>query len=172
MEHDRVRETIADAIHDGLTLLGYGRRQHGLRGKDADLDPGGQIVIESVFVTDLPTEGLFIGADVLCVANICAPYSPGPDSESIKEEIVVTWDYPGGEWTGSDYWQFLCRAVVTAPLFDAEYDDCDGVAAGKEPPEILSRVAERLHEAIRSHPDVTGFTESMSALDAALAAAE
>jgi len=159
-------QTIAAALHNDRTIKGYGRRQHGLCGKDADLDEGGQIVIKSLEVVDpLRAENLRLDAEVYCYANICEP--DDPERRETAEEIVCTWnDYPG-EWTGSDYWTFHHWAKVSVDVTVDEVDEAEGIAAEC----IFDIVAERLHTAITKHPEVIAFQSSMCALRAAIATA-
>jgi hypothetical protein len=84
-------------------LQNTGRIDHGLCGKDADLDPGGQInIIDAMLILD--HEPVYALVKMNVYANICCP-----DEEKRAEiagEIVCDETRYPGEWTGSDYWTF------------------------------------------------------------------
>lgn len=88
-------------LTENKTLKGCGRRGHGLNGKDADLDYGGQNVVNSArwFAEDhIEIEGRRYAAIV-------------PREDWIEEqldsaqELVMGCDRAGSEWDG-DYWVF------------------------------------------------------------------
>ncbi len=83
---DSPNQTINEKLCDGTVLIGYGKRGHGMNGKDADLDRIGQCLVTSLETVDL------IGADKLRVdihlrlyVSICAPSYDGIDFEKVKE---------------------------------------------------------------------------------------
>lgn len=95
--HDEER---AIDLHEGKTLKGYGRRQHGLNGKDADLDVSGQNVVKSALWFDDGT----ILIEGYRYALIC----PDADwTEALAMEIIVGSGYPG-EWI-DDCWELTDR---------------------------------------------------------------
>ncbi len=83
---DAPKQTINEKLCDGTILIGYGKRGHGMNGKDADLDRIGQCC-----VTQLVTEDP-VGADTMRVAihlrlyaSICAPSYDGIDFAALHE---------------------------------------------------------------------------------------
>jgi hypothetical protein len=91
-------ESQAVQLHDDRTLKGYGKRGHGLHGKDADLNPGGQIVVDEAWWID---DGI-VRADVTCYASLV----PGEDwtEEQLDSAYeTVAGSDQAGEWDG-DYW--------------------------------------------------------------------
>ncbi len=83
---DTPNQTINAKLCDGTILIGYGKRGHGMNGKDADLDRVGQCL-----VTELVTEDP-VGATQMRVlirlrlyACICAPSYGGIEFEKLKD---------------------------------------------------------------------------------------
>lgn len=83
---DSPNQTIDELLCDGTILIGYGKRGHGMNGKDADLDRIGQCL-----VTELATEDP-VGAATMRVAihlrlyvSICAPSHDGIEFEDLRE---------------------------------------------------------------------------------------
>lgn len=83
---DAPNQTINELLCDGTILIGYGKRGHGMNGKDADLDRIGQCL-----VTELVTEDP-VGADTMRVAInlrlyacICAPSHDGIEFSELHE---------------------------------------------------------------------------------------
>ena len=83
---DAPNQTINELLCDGTILIGYGKRGHGMNGKDADLDRIGQCL-----VTELVTEDP-VGADTMRVAInlrlyacICAPSRDGIEFEDLHK---------------------------------------------------------------------------------------
>ena len=85
-------------LQDGRALKGYGRAQHGLNGKDADLDYGGQNYIKSALWFEDGTihiEGRRYASIVPC---------DGASDEQIDVATAIVCDSCApGEWDG-DYW--------------------------------------------------------------------
>lgn len=163
---DSPRQTIANALHEESTIKGFGRRQHGLNGKDADLDNGGQCVVRGLYVYEDKT-GLRLGANLNLYANVCEP-TDDDDSrkdkymKEIATEIVCDETRYDGEWTGSDYWSFHINIEASCHITEAEYDD-DGRSQ-----KMLERIAERLVKAINANPEVPAFEKAMCDLNNAI----
>jgi hypothetical protein len=105
------------------TLKGYGRRGHGLNGKNADLDAGGQNVVLSAW--------WFVEGQIEISGQRYAVISPCEEATEeqmgIATEIVCCTSY-NGEWDG-DYW------VMTEDyslLIQHEWDDDLTVEANTE----------------------------------------
>ena len=91
-------ESEAIDLADGKTLKGYGRSQHGLNGKDADLDRCGQIAIYSAWWLDDGT----ITIEGSRYATVCSDPDWTEDQLDEATECVCGCDIPG-EWDG-DGW--------------------------------------------------------------------
>ena len=85
-------------LTDGYTIRGYGRSQHGLNGKDADLNYGGQNKVKSAWWF----ESGKIQVDGTRYASIVPNDEVGDDLLDIGAELVAGCGY-AGEWDG-DYW--------------------------------------------------------------------
>lgn len=112
-------------LTDDRTLKGYGRRQHGLNGKDADLDPAGQNIVKEAYWFEDGT----IRISGHRYASL-VPDSEATDGElDIYTELVCGCDYPG-EW-GGDYWVLGedYALTVTHPWNDDLADEANIVAA-------------------------------------------
>lgn len=85
------------------TLIGYGRKGHGLNGKDADLNEFGQNVVEEALWFRDDGAVLVTGRRY---ASVCPPVNDDGETDEaaseIAQELVIDCDYPG-EWDG-DYW--------------------------------------------------------------------
>src|SRR5262252_58357 len=110
-------------LRDEKTLKGgYGRRQHGLNGKDADLD-GGQIVIESAwwFEDHVHVEGHCYG--VVCAPDTQAEEHPEHAETLQQMALAIVCDHTrySGEWDG-DYWVFSDHFSLRIPIPARIYD--------------------------------------------------
>jgi hypothetical protein len=85
-----------DLAEDG-TLKGYGRKQHGLNGKDADLSAGGQNKIKTAFWFE---DHIEISGHRY--ASIVPSENWTEEQKDSAQEMVCGCGYPG-EWDG-DYW--------------------------------------------------------------------
>jgi len=99
----------------------YGRIGHGLMGKDADLDAGGQLVLKSIKYRKINGKDYAV-AHLYAYVSIVAPTDDGElpeeafvELENVVQEIVATRDEYYGEWTGSDYWSFHHEFDVLIP---------------------------------------------------------
>ena len=96
-------DDVEDFVEFVDELKALGRRGHGLCGKDADLDPGGQIrVISATLYLDRDIPEAIVEVEVY--ANICCPVDD--ERAEIAEAYVMDETSYHGEWTGSDYWCF------------------------------------------------------------------
>ncbi|MBI9082702.1 MAG: hypothetical protein JEZ11_03835 [Desulfobacterales bacterium] len=145
------------------TLARFGRVGHGLCGKDADLDPGGQIKVVSACYFDAG-ETWRAEARLQVYANICSP--EGEEEGEIAESIIMDENQYHGEWTGSDYWCFSMRSPlissndvhVVSVNFPIDLDN--------EP--TPDAVAQLLSDAIWSDPEIKAFQASMADLSRAI----
>jgi hypothetical protein len=110
-------------LREGKTLKGYGRRDHGLNGKDADLDYGGQLVVKQAWWFE---DGK-ITIDASGYAAI-VPREYPEDGETqehfdrymdMATEVVCGGPGYSGEWDG-DYWVFSNPFSLTLQL---DWDD-------------------------------------------------
>lgn len=96
-------------LHEDNTIKGHGRRGHGLNGKDADLDEGGQIRIEGAWWTEDDT--------IEITGRRYASIVPGEEwteaQRDIAQELVCDCGY-AGEWDG-DYWVLGENFALTVP---------------------------------------------------------
>jgi len=138
-------------------LEAFAKPGHGLCGKDADLDYGGQIAIVAAFLNEETIE-----ARLRVYATICPP--EGDEQADIAGEIVGTWaDHPSGvsgEWTGDDWCWSLSNVeggqyLVSIPIpfvSDGDYE------ADKK------RAAQAIHDAIWEDEGIKAFRASMTGL--------
>jgi hypothetical protein len=71
---DTPNQTINEKLCDGTVLIGYGKRGHGMNGKDADLDRIGQCVVRQLVTEDpIGSDTLRIAIHLRLYACICAP---------------------------------------------------------------------------------------------------
>lgn len=142
-------------LDQNKTLIGYGRQGHGLNGKDADLDYGGQLVVNSAWWIETGK----IEVDATAYASICHASrdefaSEGEFDTYMDEatEIVCGSNYEGSY--DGDYW------VLTFPIslrLELEWDDDEpNIAAA------CALVHDRLIEA--AEPFATKMTELAKAL--------
>lgn len=90
------------ALHEDGTLKGYGRRQHGLNGKDGDLDETGQNQVETAWWF---ADG-HIEIKGTRYADVCPPLccqnNRNDECWDVAQEMVADLPYEG-EWS-DDYW--------------------------------------------------------------------
>jgi hypothetical protein len=141
-------EEQALQLHEDRTLKGHGRRQHGLNGKDADLDEGGQIVVKSAWWREDGT----VEVDVQMYASIC-PDEEKTDDEAYMEACVCCLEGLQVEWDG-DYWT---GGPAISFNFTHEWDDAKDEAAN------IAAACEATEAAIRAHAEVIDFTEAAAA---------
>lgn len=145
-------QIIAEALRTEKSIVGYGRTQHGMNGKDADLDAGGQCAIRSVAIIE--TNTLFIELHIERYANICIPTDDDKNRQDALQEnaqfiIEDATAYPG-EWTGSDYWCFNMEETLRVPLSLEEYER---ETRGKN----IDRLASRCAKFIRKSKEGRAF---------------
>jgi hypothetical protein len=165
-------QTIAENLCDGRILIGYGKRGHGMNGKDADLNYGGQCLLKSIEVLDpIGADNMELRLDIHCYATICEPSEHDDETDEKLEqrrevagEVVCTWDasYPG-EWTGDD-WCFDTDITATVPITVDEYDE--GSFGNQK--KVLEVIAQRIYDAITSNKEISAFEKSMTALAKAI----
>ena len=85
-------------LAEDKTLKGYGRRGHGLNGKDADLDECGQNAVTVAVWDDADT----IHIQGRRYASLVPDENWSEEQTDLAQEIVSGAGYPG-EWDG-DYW--------------------------------------------------------------------
>lgn len=85
-------------LADNYTLKGHGRKGHGLNGKDADLDYGGQNKVNTAWWFE---DGK-IQVDGTRYVSIVPNSNASNEQLNIAESLVIDCGY-GGEWDG-DYW--------------------------------------------------------------------
>lgn len=106
---------------DHNTIKGHGRRGHGLNGKDADLDVGGQIRVNEAWWFD--------SDEIQISGRRYASIVPGEEwteaQRDIAQELVCDCAYPG-EWDG-DYWVLGENFTLTVPCAwnDEESDEAN-----------------------------------------------
>ncbi len=106
-------------LTEDRTLKGYGRRGHGMNGKDADLNYGGQNVVESAFWFEdghIEIEGYRYASLV--------PDEEWTEAQTAAAQEMVGWlSYPG-DWDG-DYWVMndQYRLTVDCPWNDEETEE-------------------------------------------------
>jgi hypothetical protein len=146
-------------------LEGLGKRGHGLCGKDADLDNGGQIKVLNAWVNDDD----HAGAVLSIYANICEPSQNDDESEEAYEErrdaadqLVASWDAYSGEWTGSDYWAFSLARPSFEIMCSYSWDN------DKTDEENQEEAAGTLYKAIFTDGKINAFRQSMTELNKAM----
>lgn len=91
-------EERAVQLDEDKCLKGYGKPSHGLCGKDADLDAGGQIVVTEAFWIEDDT----VTAKVGCYATLAPGEEWTEEQNDSAQETILGSGYPG-EWTGDDW---------------------------------------------------------------------
>ena len=148
-------QSIATALRHDRTIVGYGRQQHGMNGKDADLDPAGQLMVKGIQILDpIKSKHMEIEIAMLAYADVCEPCDDDEaKQEAMREtaqDIVCEADAYAGEWTGSDYWCFSHPFTVRVRLTVEEYEKGDGE-------KNISRLADRVAKAIYSNKEGRDF---------------
>lgn len=171
-------QTINAKLCDGTILIGYGKPGHGMNGKDADLDRGGQCLLKSLVTQDpVGAKKMRVQINLHLYANVCEPYVEQNDGESdedydarrssamdVATEIVSDEQRYDGEWTGSDYWSFRTDVTLYVPL---SLDEYEWIEAGRE--KTLARIAARISRAIcKGSKEIKEFETAMAALSDAI----
>jgi len=148
-------------------LKSLGRRGHGLCGKDADLDYGGQIKVNSAILmldNDPPIATLKLNI----YANICSPNND--DKAEIAQELILDENRYYGEWTGSDYWCFSLGQTFAQALNHNDNDyylyiEMPFINLEDEPEDVdKNKCAEFAYKAIFTDPTIKDFQASMADL--------
>lgn len=129
-ENEYVNQEIAVALLDGKVIKGHGKICHGMNGKDADLDPEGQCVVDEIVIIDpVHEDTMFLELHISRYVNICTPTDEDEERERLMQEhaesIIMFADEYTGEWTGSDYWCFSFTEVIRVPLTVEEFETPD-----------------------------------------------
>ena len=83
---DEIEQTINDKLCDGTILIGYGKRGHGMNGRDADLDSIGQCLVKSLETVDpIGADNMKVLIHLRLYATVCAPSGEGMNLEAVKE---------------------------------------------------------------------------------------
>lgn len=172
MDENEPMQTINEKLCDGTILIGYGKVGHGMNGKDADLDSGGQCLLKELVTVDpLHAKSMRIDLVLHQYASVCEPYTDEMDEEDaeqaneLAQEVVCTWNEYSGDWTGGDYWQFRNDLTVSVNLSVEEYD---AIEDGCE--KTLKLIGDRLSDKIFKGKEVLPFEENMSKLNNAISA--
>ena len=137
-----------------------------MNGKDADLNYGGQQLVESLVIID-PTgeESMKVEINLYLYASICEPVLETEDEKKQKEAsewaeaLVCDENQYSGEWTGSDYWQFHTNIKTSVSLSVDEYESVDNGNA-----QTLDAIARRIYDECMNNEEALAFEESMSDL--------
>jgi len=80
------KQTINDKLCDGTILIGYGKRGHGMNGKDADLDRIGQCCVTSLVTVDpIGATDMRVDIHLHLYASICAPSGENFNFEALRK---------------------------------------------------------------------------------------
>lgn len=114
---DSPNQTIHDNLCDGTILIGYGKRGHGMNGKDADLDRTGQCLVTSLETVDpIGANSMRVDIHLRLYASICAPTGEDFDFDALRENA------------GPDLREyFKGKGVDIDTLEDGSDDDLDTV---------------------------------------------
>lgn len=161
-ESECTNQEIAIALLDEKVIKGYGRKCCGMNGKNADLDPQGQCVVDQIAIIDpVKSDTLFIEMYLNRYVSVCMPTDDDEEREKVLQEcaenIILMADEYSGEWTGSDYWNFNFTEVLRVPLTVEEYDNPDLIA-----------LAERCADAIYSSEEGKQFEDFAETLNEAI----
>lgn len=107
-------------LTEDKTIKGYGRRQHGLNGKDADLDYGGQNKVNAAWWREDGT----IEIEGVRYASIVPSDEWNEEQHTLAQEIIFDVPY-SGEWDG-DYWVFSDPYSLR---FASDAEDVDAACA-------------------------------------------
>lgn len=132
-------------LHEDKTLKGYGRKGHGLNGKDADLDECGQNVVDEAWWYDDNT----ITIEGRRYASVCGDDDWDDDQWNVAQEIV-SGEGIAGEWDG-DYWVLTqLYTLRTACLWnDDETEEQNIARACKAAMEAIDQDSKTFEDAIR-----------------------
>jgi hypothetical protein len=158
-------EPIVDFTEE---LKSLGKRGHGLCGKNADLDYGGQIKVVSA-ILELGNEPPVATIMLSVYANICTPTDP--EKAEIATEIVCGETDCFGEWTGEDYWTFdLGKTIRKIGRNNAAYYylyvEMPFIDPVETEPEDVNKetYAEFAYKAVFKDPSIQDFQASMADL--------
>lgn len=85
-EDNTPAQTINAKLCDGTTLIGWGKRGHGMNGKDADIDRIGQCCVTSLETVDpLGAKEMRVDIHLRLYASIGSPSYDSVDLEALKE---------------------------------------------------------------------------------------
>jgi len=86
MKHTTPKQTINSKLCDGTILIGYGKRGHGMNGKDADLDRVGQCLVTSLETVDpYESKDMRVDINLRLYASVCAPSGESFNFEALRE---------------------------------------------------------------------------------------
>lgn len=169
LDYDRWSRGDESVIDLTEKLERMGRVQHGLCGKDADLDYGGQIVVTSCYWF----EDDIVSAVVVPYATICEPMQREDESDTDYDirrseyaETVLNWSNYPGEWTGDD-WIFHMKTQRSTHPFGThgfevtvkhEWDD------DLTDDENENAATEAIYNSIFKNQDIKDFQQSMMEL--------
>jgi hypothetical protein len=146
-------EEQAIDLAEDQTLKGYGRRGHGLCGKDADLDEGGQVIVNEAWWFECGT----IKVSGYAYASICPEDSDEFGNEyeydeymNVMQEVVSGCGYPG-EWS-DDYWVLRLDYELKC---DFEWDDT------KSDEENTEAATRRAYDLITEDKEIEDFQTEM-----------
>jgi hypothetical protein len=158
-DNECTNQEIAIALLDEKVIKGYGRKCCGMNGKNADLDPTGQCVVDQIAIIDpVNSDTLFIEMYLNRYANICIPTDEDEEREKLLQEcaenIILMADQYSGEWTGSDYWCFNYTEVLRVPLTVEEYENPDLVV-------LAERCADAIYQS-KEGLEFEGFAKDLN----------
>lgn len=107
-------QTINEKLCDGTILIGYGKRGHGMNGKDADLDRIGQCLVTSLETVE-DGDAMRVDINLRLYASVCAPSGENFNFDALKENASPEL---------RDY--FMGESVDINTLDDAINNDEDG----------------------------------------------
>lgn len=156
---ENVNQFIAEQLLFNKTIKGYGKVGHGMNGKDADLDDGGQCVVDEIFIIDpVKSNTMFIEMHIERYASICTPCHDDEEKEiemqEVAEMIIMDHCEYEGEWTGSDYWSYKTKEIIRVPLTVDEYENPD-----------LDILSKRCADAIYNSKEGSEFEEYVTNLN-------
>ena len=117
-------------------MRAYGRIGHGLCGKDADLDYGGQIRVVFFGVSDD-----YLIAEFEPYATICSNDEWDKETLEFAAEIIWNSDIPV-EWDGDDWGAYDAKTTIKVPLGAAD------AAEIKKLSDLDSETIEKAYDAI------------------------
>jgi hypothetical protein len=84
---DAPNQTINAKLCDGTILIGWGKRGHGMNGKDADLDRVGQCLVTSLETVDpIGAKEMRVDIHLRLYASICCPSYDSIDFDSFADK--------------------------------------------------------------------------------------